>query len=503
MTLSREQIGVLLLSVFVVAICGLTYELMMGAVATTLFGSSVTYFSLTIGVFLSAMGVGSWVSRYITERLLLWFVGVEIAIGLVGGLAGVAVFAAYTSSPYVTFVLFGSLFCIGSLVGLELPLLTRFLEPAGGIRVAISNVMALDYLGALVASVGFPFLLLPQLGLLESFFAVGLLNLIVAGLTTAVFRKQLPSFRIAGVVGVGAVILIGGFARADQMMSSFERRLYADPVIYVEQTPYQRVVITKHSGDVRLYIDGHLQLSSRDEYRYHESLIHPPMQLAASRARVLLLGAGDGLAAREVLSYPDVQSLEIVDLDPAMTKLATTHPDLLRMNGNALADPRVQVHNADAFTWLIDSPDRWSVIILDFPDPHDDGLAKLYSTAMYNLVREHLSPGGVGVTQASSPYFARDAFWTIHKTIEASGLQALPYHAYVPAFGEWGFVLFGSSPIHWDRVKAPANARFLSASELQAMRSFPPDMQAKHAQVSTLDHPVVIELYRQGWKDFF
>lgn len=502
-TLRNDQIGALLASVFVVAICGLSYELMMGALATTLLGSSITWFSLTIGVFLTSMGVGSWASRFITTRLLEWFVAVEIAIGVVGGFGGVAVFAAYTFTPYAEFTLFGVLSLIGILAGLELPILTRFLQPVGGLRTAISNVLALDYLGALVASLAFPFIMLPYLGLLESFFAIGLLNLLTVSITLLAFRDRMSIALPLGSTLLFAILLIAGITSAESTMASFERQLYADTVIHVEQTPYQRIVMTKRSDDLRLYIDGHLQLAARDEFRYHESLIHPAMQLAAQHRRVLLLGAGDGLAAREVLGFDGVDSVTIVDLDPAITRLARSHPELVRMNEGSLSDPRVTVVNGDAFTWLAKEAGVWDVIVLDFPDPHDDGLAKLYSTAMYGLVDAHLAPGGVAVTQGSSPYFARKAYWTIVKTIRSMGFQAVPYHAYVPAFGEWGFVAFSKSPLDFDRVRGRPGATFLDDAQLTAIRAFPPDMGPLETEVSTLDRPRVFQYYQEGWNKWF
>lgn len=502
MTLSREELGALLLSVFVVAVCGLSYELMMGAVATTLLGSSVIWYSLTIGVFLSAMGVGSFLSRFIERDLLAWFIGVEIAVGLVGGCAGALVFLAFTTTPIAKVVLVALLVVIGSLVGLELPLLTRFLEPHGGLRNAISNVMALDYIGALVASLAFPFVLLPVLGLLNAFFAVGLLNLLVAGLTAWVFRSKLSGRFLVAVV-VGAMPLAFGMVRSQWMMDAFERRLYTDTVIHTEQSPYQRIVLTRFLTDTRLYLDGHLQFSAKDEYRYHESLIHPAMGLAANHQRVLLLGAGDGLAAREVFRWPDVEELVVVDLDPAITRLGREHPAVVALNEDALNDPRVTIVNADAFTWLAASEDQFPVIVMDFPDPHDDGLAKLYSTAMYHLVEAHLAPGGVAVTQASSPYFARQAYWSVVETVKATGLEPLAYHAWVPAFGDWGFVLMTRKPVRWETLQGQPRARFLDDSQLAVARQFAPDTAQVPVQPNTLDRPVIAGYYRAGWQSFF
>lgn len=502
-SLTGEQIAILLLSVFVVAVCGLSYELMMGSLATTLLGSSIRWFSLTIGVFLSSMGIGSWLSRFIERDLLAWFVGIEIALGAIGGFAGLIVFAAYAWTPWIEVSLFGILGLIGTLVGLELPLLTRYLQPTGGLRTAISNVMALDYLGSLAASLAFPFLMLPLLGLLESFFAVGLLNLLTASVTLLAFRDRLSLPLPLGAAALIAVLLGVGVWEAETTMGQVERTLYADTVVHVEQTPYQRIVITRRAEDTRLYLDGHLQLSAMDEFRYHEPLVHPAMQLAANHRRVLLLGAGDGLAAREVLRFPGVEELVVVDLDPAITRLAREHPALTALNRHSLDDPRVRVINDDAFAWLTREAGFWDVILLDFPDPHDDGLAKLYSTAMYGLVDQHLAPGGVAVTQGSSPYFARAAFWTIVETVREAGLQPTPYHAYVPAFGEWGFVLMATRPLDFADVEPLAQARFLTEDQIPLLDRFPPDMAAVPAEPSTLDHPRVFHLYREGWATFF
>ncbi len=499
----NEQAGALLASVFVVAVCGLSYELMMGALATTLLGGSVKWFSLTIGVFLSSMGLGSFFSRFIHEQLLAWFIGVEIAIAAVGGSAGLLVFAAYSWTLWTELALFGSLATIGMLVGLELPLLTRFLEPRGGLRTAIANVMALDYLGSLAASLAFPFLMLPYLGLLESFFAVGLLNLLAAAVTLIAFRDRLPLVGPLALCAALAALLGYGLYRAESTMSAFERVLYADLVIHVEQSPYQRIVLTVREDDLRLYLDGHLQFSARDEFRYHESLVHPVMALAASPRRVLLLGAGDGLAAREVLRFDEVEAVTLVDLDPAITTLARDHPALRALNEEALHDPRLELIHDDAFTWLTHQDDTWDVIVLDFPDPHDDALARLYSTAMYGLVKAHLAPDGVAVTQGSSPYFARKAFWTIVQTAESMGFYTLPYHAYVPAFGEWGFVAFATRPLHMEQVQPRPDARFLTAEQIPTLTVFPPDMARVPTEPSTLDKPRIFQYYREGWSYWF
>src|SRR5207244_1213992 len=121
----------------------------------------------------------------------------------------------------------------------------------------------------------------------------------------------------------------------------------------------------------------------------------------------------DGLGVREALKWPDVRHVTLVDLDPAMTELGRTYPALVRQNAGALNDPRVTVVHTDAHRFLETSTERYGVIIADLPDPNGDALAKLYSVEFYRLARRRLARGGVFVTQATSPYFSREAYWCV------------------------------------------------------------------------------------------
>ena len=198
-------------------------------------------------------------------------------------------------------------------------------------------MLAFDYLGALLAAILFPIILLPYLGLMKTAFVTGLLNLAVVGVNLHLFRHQLPQLPIltAATVSISA-LLLGGFIWANQLTTLFEQRLYRAQIIYTAQSPYQRIILTRWQDDLRLFLDGNLQFSSRDEYRYHEALVHPAMSLSRSRESVLVLGGGDGLAAREVFKYEDVARLVMVDLDPAMTDLGQDHPALVEINQGAM-----------------------------------------------------------------------------------------------------------------------------------------------------------------------
>lgn len=500
----------LLAATFAIAAAGLVYELIAGTVSSYLLGDSVTQFSLVIGLFMTAMGIGAWLSRFV-QSLEQGFVATQIALGLVGGFSATVLFFAYAAiDNYQVFLL---VICLaaGTLVGLEIPLVMRILQRRGALAVNLSNVLALDYVGALVAAVAFPLVLAPRLGLVAASLLMGLLNLAVAGLAAVLFRDKVgPAMRLALVAATMATAI--AFVLSQQIVAAVETRLYADEIIYAHDTPYQRIVITRSGDRHRLFLNGGLQFDSVDEYRYHEALVHPAMALAPRHAHVLILGGGDGMAAREVLRYADVERLTVVDLDGEVTALFRDNPTLAALNGGSFHDPRVTVLNQDAWAFLRESPDLFDVVIADLPDPHSLALSKLYSREFYADLVQRLTADGILVTQSTSPLFAREAYWSIHRTLaetndpyaQGETLTTLPYHVYVPSFGEWGFVLAASRlPRSLTLDGMPQPLRFLSAETLTRMTEFPPDMAELDVQAnSILDHPLV-RYYEEGWSDWF
>jgi spermidine synthase len=499
----------LLVSVLVVATCGLVYELVAGTAASYLLGDSVTQFSTVIGAYLAAMGIGSYLSRWVGRGLLARFIQIEALVGVVGGFSAPLLFVAFGRAPGAAFLplLYGIVGVIGTLVGLEIPLLLRILKDRYEFRDLVARVLTFDYLGALVASVAFPLVLLPGLGLVRASLAMGLLNVAVALGCALLFRAELPAlrFRVAECVAA-ALLLAAGFAGAERLTALAEDEMYADPVVLARSSPYQRIVLTRRGDDLRLFLNGHLQFSSRDEYRYHEALVHPGMaSVSAPVRRVLVLGGGDGLAVREILRDPGVQEVVLVDLDPEMTRLFRDRDDLAALNDGALRSPRVRIVNADAFTWLREpagAKDSYDFAVVDFPDPSNHSLGKLYTTTFYRALAARLAPGGAFVVQATSPLFARRSFWCVVRTLEAAGLHALPYHAYVPSFGEWGFVLAAARPL-----AAPARVReglrFLDAATLPGLFAFPPDMGPPPPdaapEVNRLTTQALVRYYEDDW----
>ncbi|HEV8235392.1 MAG TPA: polyamine aminopropyltransferase, partial [Gemmatimonadaceae bacterium] len=275
--------------------------------------------------------------------------------------------------------------------------------------------------------------------------------------------------------------------------------IYADEVIFSRDTRYQHIVLTAWKDDLRLFLNSHLQFSSRDEYRYHEALVHPGLAAVPGARHVLVLGGGDGLAVREILKYRSIESVTLVDLDPEMTHLFSTHPLLTRLNDRSLSSPRVHVINADAFVWLNDNTEMYDFVVVDFPDPNNYGVGKLYTTAFYRALERHVSRGGLFVVQSTSPLFARQSFWSIVETLKRAGLKTYPYHVYVPSFGEWGFTLAtaAEAPVYAPPALLPDSLRFLSAPDIAPLFTFPRDMQPVAVDPNRLNDQVLVRYYEK------
>ncbi len=492
---------VLFISVFLIAACGLIYELIAGTIASYLLGDSVLQFSTVIGSYLFAMGIGSWLSRFIEKGLIGRFVTIELLVGLLGGFSSSLLFVGFAYTDSFRFLLYLIVAIIGILVGLEIPLLMRILKERYEFRDLVAHVLTFDYLGALGASLLFPLLLVPKLGMVRSAILFGIVNAAVALWTTYLFADQIKkrvSLRIASVLVLAA--LGTGMVIAEKISATADNQLYADEVIFSRNTRYQRIVLTRWKDDVRLFLSSHLQFSSRDEYRYHEALVHPGLSSVGVARRVLVLGGGDGLAVREILKYPNVENITLVDLDPEMTGLFATHPYLKTLNGGSLSSGKVRVINDDAFVWLQKNDEMFDFVVIDFPDPTNYSLGKLYTTAFYRLLSKHLSASAMLVVQSTSPLFARQSFWCIVETLKQTGLKTFPYHVYVPSFGEWGFVLAGNRSYEVPRT-LPQGLRFLSAQNIAQLFTFPNDMLPVEAEPNRLNDQVLVRYYDHEWRN--
>jgi spermidine synthase len=497
----------LLFSVFVIATCGLVYELIAGTLASYLLGDSVTQFSTIIGTYLFAMGIGSWLSRYATKNLLATFIKIEILIGAVGGSSAAVLFLIFEHVASFRIPLYSAVTLIGTLVGIEIPLLLRILKDQFDFKDLVSKVFTFDYIGALVASILFPLILVPHLGLVRSGFMFGMMNVAVALWMLYRFSGYINQAHIHKTTAVLTFIaLLFGFVYGNSLMEVAESSMYPDQVIYSVSTPYQRIVITKSPHDLRLFLNNNLQFSTRDEYRYHEALIHPGLASIPSPENVLILGGGDGLAAREILKYPSVKSITQIELDPAMTRLFSSNDLLTSLNDHALTSPKLHVINEDAFLWLknyVAQPNHvpFDFIVADFPDPSNYSIGKLYSLTFFRLLHQAVSEDGIVVVQSTSPYVARKSYWCVNNTLAAAGFITTPYHAYVPSFGEWGFVMAGKQPFTASE-KYPAGLRFVTPETMALMLHFPDDMSMLKTDINRLDNQVLVHYFDDEWAEY-
>ncbi|HEV7321413.1 MAG TPA: polyamine aminopropyltransferase [Ensifer sp.] len=503
---SARQSLTLVFCAFISGLCSIIYELLIATTASYFLGDSVKFFSLTIGIYMASMGVGTYLSKYIEKDILVRFVQIELALAFLGGVSIPVLYFSYAwTSFFIHFYLFFTV-VIGVLIGLEIPFLTRLMERYSQLKVNIANILSFDYFGALIATISFPFFLLPFFGVYQSSLLFGFANMSIGFAILKVFADEIgersrPLMRLTLIL---TALLVALIALSHTFLDRWDQSLYEDRIIYSEQSRYQRIVATRDRDDLRLYLDGNLQFSSIDEYRYHEALVHIPLSLSPRPAtRVLLLGAGDGLAARELLKYPGIKEIVLVDLDPAMIQLASTNPQILALNGGALQSEKVKVVLADAFGFLQDNRQPFDYIVADLPDPNNSGLARLYSKQFYRLVRNNLVPGGLFVTQATSPYFAPKAFASIARTVEAAGFGNLyPYHANVPSFGDWGFVLASDTPLDTSRVALGVSTRYLDQANVAKHFLFEKDIVASGVEINTLDRPVLLDYYLAGWRNY-
>ncbi|MGE4241587.1 polyamine aminopropyltransferase [Ramlibacter sp.] len=490
----------LLASVFVVAACGLVYELAAGALASYVLGDSVLQFSTVIGTYLFAMGVGSWLSRFFERQLPAHFLRIELLVALIGGGMPALLYVVNAWQPAAfRGLLYGLVLLVGTLVGLEIPLVMRILKRNIALRELVSQVLTFDYLGALAVSIAFPLLLVPQLGLIRTGLVFGLLNAAIALWALWLFRHELRRAvaHLAACLITLAVLALA-LAQADRITSFAEDRFYQDPILLTETSPWQRIVVTQGRTGVRLYLNGNLQFAQSDEYRYHEALVHPAMSAHGAPRKVAVLGGGDGMAVREVLRHPQVESVTLVELDPHMTRLFSSHPALARLNEGALASPKVRIVHADAFKWLEEGTETFDVVVVDFPDPTNFSIGKLYTNSFYALLDRRLAAGGYAVIQTTSPLIARESFWTVATTVESVGLRTAPYHAHVPSFGEWGFIVASRRPFRMP-PQLPGGLRFLDAAQLASLFEFPRDMARVPAEVNRLSNPVLVTTYEREW----
>ena len=539
---------------FATGACGLVFEYILSTVSTYILGNSIEQFSITIALMLLMMGIAGYVQKFMSDRFLIEkFIFLETLLALLGGYAPIAIYASFGLVPdHFLVINYFFVMAIGFLIGFEIPLVLRINEKyAKTLGTNIAGVVGPDYLGSFVGALVWTFFLLKVFPLTEISFLVGGTNFIIAAITFMYFLKYgLVSFRFICIfiIIVCAALLGFGYANNRGWNLSLEQKLYDNKIVFSKTTKYQRLVLTHDAAldDYRFFINGNLQFSSTDEAIYHEQLVHPVLALAENIQNVLILGGGDGLALREVLKYPDVNRVMLVDLDPDMVEICSTNPILTKLNNHAFDNARVvaqasravsgyglkkvfqetgrispdgenqtqkiatvEIMNVDADRFLDQAAGQWNVVLIDFPDPSSVELAKLYSREFYRKLSRVLAPGGLVTLQATSPYHAKESFLCILRTLESAGYNTLPYHDNVPSFGDWGWIMAwkgGDTRCFTEKIKNlksfSVQTSYLTPQGFQAALSFGKSALAtRETHVNTLMQPALLTYYLDdSWK---
>ena len=501
--------------VFATGCAAIVTEYTLATLASYLLGDSILQWAVIISLMLFSMGLGSRYSRKYEARLLDHFVGIEFGLSFLCTFS--AMFCFWISAYTINFglIVYAIACMIGFMTGLEIPLITRINQSYEALRENISSVMEYDYYGGLLGGALFAFVLLPFLGLTYTPVVIGSLNLLVASLILWQFPSRLERPRILNLQFVLLLFIsVIAFAVAKPIVLYGEQQKYKDKIVYQEQTRYQKIVVTQWKDDFWLFINGSTQFSTYDEERYHEPLVHPVMGLIEERNDILLLGGGDGLAAREILKYPDVNNLTLVDLDPAMTRLAREDKIFLNINLGSMNDARIRVINQDAYQFIKESGDLYDAIIIDLPDPKSVSLSLLYSLGFYKMVEKHLKPFGAMVTQSTSPLYSPEAFLCIKKTMQAAGFSILSYQNSVPSMGQWGWNLGVRQKVISPKVLKQKietqtfpdiKTRFLNQDAMISMVHFGKGLFEKEEEIETntqFNHNI-LKYYKQGSWDMY
>lgn len=494
-----KKYRLLMLTTLIISGCSMCYELIISAVSSYLLGNSTLQYSITIGLYMAALGLGSYISKFVKKNLFNIFVTIELSIGIVGGFSSLVLFLANIYIASYDIVMYIEIILIGTLAGAEIPIMTRIIEDdEQNLSVTLSSIFSFDYIGGLVGAIAFPLLLLPKLGYFATSFLCGLLNITAAILIMFRFKDRVVYImRYIVIAFFIAGMMVSGMIFAENISTGIEGGLYRDHIIFMEQTAYQKIVVTKHRDDVRLYIDGNCQFSTADEYRYHEALVHVPMNEVAKRDKVLILGGGDGMAVREVLKYDDVKTIDLVDLDAEMIRICSTNQNITDINKDSLKSEKLTVHNMDAYEFLENSNEKYDVIIVDLPDPNCESLNKLYSNIFYRMCGNSLADDGVMTVQSTSPFYATNAFWCINKTMESEGFNVLPYHIEVPAFGDWGFNMASRKELSKD-ITFDIETRCLTSENVNSLFAFGKDSVAENVEINHLTKPVLMDYYNKA-----
>lgn len=507
---NKRKSFVLKTALFATGFSGIVAEYILSTLASYFIGNAILQFTLIVSIMLFAMGLGSRLSKSFNSNIIFYFVITELLLSVLVSFSAIASYLVYGFTNMSWVVIYLLSIIIGLLIGLEIPFATRINNDFEELRLNISNILEKDYYGSLLGGLFFAFVGLPYLGLTYTPFVLGLLNLGVSFWLFYVLKHEISKrlgrlIKILYVLVLSAIVVGACFAKPLVLFG--EQAKYKDKIVFTTQTKYQKIVITKWNAWYSLYINGNQQLSTFDEYLYHEPMVHVTLGLAKKKTSILVLGGGDGCIVRELLKYDSVTAITLVDLDEAMLNLGANHTIFKDLNKGAFANAKVRTVAADAFTFLEQDTGLYDAILVDLPDPNNVDLNKLYTKAFYKLCHNRLTKDGVFITQAGSPYYATKAFYCIAKTLRASGFYTMPMHNQVLTLGEWGWVIGMKTPVTASAVahleiNKDLNLKWLNTAAVKGLTAFgKPLVDTSAIRINTIFDPKLYVYYKQGnWK---
>lgn len=559
MLFSRDRLKDYVLSFFVMNIagCGMIYQYLLASYSGRVIGSlEITIFTI-MTLMIVSMGAGSFIVHKFKNQFFAFSVlestiafiivstvfiisganalsymlptiientfGIPVGVHLEGGFIK-TLETILQSASYV-------MACImGFLIGMEIPFLAAIREQlhAGKkLKNNIGVIYGVDYIGAGIGAFTWIFFLI-KFEIADALKYVAYINVLVGFFFIIAFRKYIKKVKTAIAVQIITGLFL--FFACDGITSwqqTLEQSLYRDKVVYSHNTKFQHFTITKGENRVTneniysLFINGRTQFSSSDEGIYHSLLTAPTLIAAGMPERVMIIGGGDGLAARDVLRT-DVKEVMLLDLDSELIDFFKKpvyeengnqiNLNFIEMNENAFNDPRMSFMFGDAFLnvkELVRRGEKFGAIIVDLPDPSHPDLNKLYSKSFYKLLHALLEDTGAISIQSSSPYLSKDAFMSIGKTLHAGGFVTQQYQHIVPSFGgQWGWTIgTKSKPTAKARIamqeELPIQDEWLTRGKLLSTFEFGKNYYKTldDIKVNTLDNNATYLYYQQGWRE--
>jgi spermidine synthase len=449
----------ILIITIILAFCSIVYELLLANTLAIITGNYIWWQSLTIGIYIGGLGLGAYWSEKLKDTYKS-VINIEITLSLLGVFSVVYVYLLHGSYKYldnlffytgdfhstiylqnlfiikfIFFIMVQALtFSIGLLSGFEIPLMVRIAEDRlGEDSDSEYQIFGINYIGTLVGTTFFAYLLLPKLDVVKTSVVVALLNLLVC---VYFIVRYLKVDRRRYLACVSAVLILGLTIGINEkkITQSYLKLFYYMPKVLAQDSENLNGLYTKinnlpeverskslyqyldifsyptiengvYKDSTILTLDTNFQFNTTTEFFYHQAFAHVSIAMNEKvPKKVLLLGGGDGLLLRELLKYDEIESIDFIELDEKMLDLANGR--FAELNQHSLKNPKVKIQVNDGFYYLRNTTNKYDAIFIDFPYPNSYDLARLYSVEFYKYVNKALNPGGFVILDA--PFYDKE-----------------------------------------------------------------------------------------------